>query len=121
MTKHAITVEIDEGQLSQYADSHLALLWHVAQANPASFADKSAGELVERISREIVTRWLRATPAELWHHQGRHYSHHWLTKFAKYVPGTPDARDPEWHNGTWVPREPDEVTAKLAEADGVEA
>ncbi|MGH8572483.1 MAG: hypothetical protein ACREX8_07905, partial [Gammaproteobacteria bacterium] len=68
-----IRIEIDDGQLCGYTDSHLASLWHVAQANPAPFADRAAGELVERIGREIIRRWLGCCPPQLWHHQGRHY------------------------------------------------
>jgi hypothetical protein len=75
MGKTAITVEIDDALLATYSDSHLATLWHVAQANPAPHGDRHAGELAERIGREIIRRWLSASQPELWHHQGRDY--HW--------------------------------------------
>jgi len=58
--------------LPHYADEHLAALWHIAQANPAPFGDRAACNFAEHVGREIITRWLAATPPELWHHQGRH-------------------------------------------------
>ena len=71
----AIVIEVDDGRLSGYEDAYLATLWHVAQANPAPFGDRVAGELVERIGREIIRRRLGTTRPELWHHQGLH--HYW--------------------------------------------
>ncbi len=101
-----ITIEIDDGRLASYADKQLALLWHVAQANPADqFEDQAAGQLVERIGREIIRRWLKAAEPELYHHQARHYYWKQLCKLAAYKP--PDGADPsspEWHNGVWTPR-----------------
>jgi len=73
MGKTAITVEIDDALLASYTDSYLATLWHVAQANPAAHGDRYAGELAERIGREIIRRLLGASQPELWHHQGRDY------------------------------------------------
>ncbi len=108
MTRHAISIEVDDDRLTSYTDTHLAALWHVAQANPGpQFDDSVAGDLAERIGREIIRRWLHATPPELWSHQGRHHYHHQLGKFAKYVPGGPSG-SPEWHRGTWVPKAADE-------------
>lgn len=101
----SITIEIDE-DLSKATDSRLATLWHVAQANPAPISDPAAGRLVELLSYEIIRRWLQKTPPELYQHQSRHYTHTWLCKFAKYEPGGP-AGTPEWHDGVWVPREPE--------------
>ena len=104
----AITIEFNSNALSGYDDSYLALLWHVGQHNPAPLEDKAAGELVERIGREIVRRWLRTVEPELWHHQGRH--HYWatLTAIAKYEPGGGPAGSPDWDNGRWVAKsEPD--------------
>lgn len=108
MTAARITVEIDGDRLAGYSDAHLATCWHVAQANPAPFGDKTAGELVERIAREIVRRWLRDVDPELWHHQGVHHYRHWLTQVAVYEPGGPSGT-PEWNDGVWVakPAEPD--------------
>jgi hypothetical protein len=103
MTVHEITIAIDEAQLTRYSDGHLATLWHVAQANPAPHADKAAGELAERIGREVIRRWLRTAPTEVYHHQGRDYYWHQLTRFAKYTPpaGT-TAFSEDWHHGEWT-------------------
>lgn len=107
MSTVAITIEIDESQLSRYSDEFLATAWYVAQANPAPFGDHQAGELVERIGREIIRRWLRGVSPELWNHQGRH--HYWdhLRRLASYQPGSADPADPQWHHGTWVAKEPE--------------
>jgi hypothetical protein len=58
MGKHQITIELDD-RLGSYQDTQLAMLWHLAQANPAPHGDRAAGELVERIGREIIGRWLK--------------------------------------------------------------
>lgn len=70
--KTAIAFVIDTDELPGVTDSHLAALWHIAQANPADLADRDAGEVVEHIGREIIRRFLASTPSELWRHQGRH-------------------------------------------------
>lgn len=101
MASTPITIDIDIDRLSGYTDSYLALAWHVAQANPAPHGDKAAGELVERIGREIIRRWLGVSKPELWHHQGRDYYWSQLTKLATYTPGGP-AGSPEWHDGEWT-------------------
>lgn len=72
MTTTSITFQIDADKLPHINDSYLAQLWHIAQANPAEFGDVTACDIAERVGREIVRRWLAATPPELWHHQGRH-------------------------------------------------
>lgn len=84
MAKTAITIEIDQDRLQQHSDEYLAAFWHVAQINPAEHGDRAAGELVERIGREIIRRWLGTVPSELWHHQGR--DHYWsvLRKLGKW-------------------------------------
>ena len=107
MTKHTISIEIDEAELPRYTNTHLAMIWHVAQANPRDgFADSIAGDLAERIGREIIRRWLKATPPELWHHQGRHNPGAQLSKFAKYTPpADAEMGSPEWHAGTWTLRD----------------
>jgi hypothetical protein len=104
MGKHEISIEVDDDGLGSYQDAHLAMLWHVAQTNPAPHGDRTAGELVERIGREIIGRWLKATPPELWRHQGR--DHYWqqLRQLATFTPGPGEVGGPEWHDGTWVPR-----------------
>ncbi|WP_433188729.1 hypothetical protein [Actinoallomurus sp. CA-150999] len=105
MTKRVISIEIDVAGLEGYSDAFLVTCWHVAQANPQDgFATETPGELAERIGREIIRRWLATVQPELWHHQGRHYYWRELTKLARYQPS-----DPEWTNGTWVPRALDET------------
>jgi hypothetical protein len=68
--KAAITIEFDLHRLSDYEDMFVAQLWHVCQANPAPITDMAAGQYAEAVGREIVKRWLRATPVDLWTHQG---------------------------------------------------
>lgn len=88
-----ITIEIDPNNLSGCEDSHLATLWHLAQANPADgFESSEPGELAAKIGLEIIQRWLRATPPEMFHHQDRHYYWHQLARFARF------------RNGQWEPR-----------------
>jgi hypothetical protein len=70
--KTTIVFEVDADNLASFTDSHIAQLWHVAQANPAPFGDKSACNLAEDIGFEIIRRWLNSTPPELWAHQARH-------------------------------------------------
>lgn len=103
MANRQITIEIDEDRLEACTDQHLALCWQVAQSNPAEEGDPIAGELVERIGREIIRRWLRTVEPELWRHQGRSYYYNELTRFAKFVPGGPAESD-QWHYGEWTPR-----------------
>lgn len=68
----SITFELDTARLTHYTDSHLAQLWHLAQANPAPFADLQACRFTEEVGREIIRRFLAATPPDLWNHQGVH-------------------------------------------------
>ena len=93
---HEITITIDEALLCRVTDEHLAVWWHVTQANPADgFADTDPGDLAEKAGREIIRRWLAGVPPELWHHQGRHHSWHELTRLGtwnqhgEFVPHTP--------------------------------
>lgn len=83
-TTTEVTISIDTAALSNYSDGHLVALWHVGQANPAPHGDRAAGELTERIGREIIRRWLRATEPELWHHQGRDYFWSQLCRVGKW-------------------------------------
>lgn len=99
---HRIEIEIDEHKLHTYADEFLVAAWHTAQWNPARYADKRAGELVEKLSREIVRRWLRGVEPEVWKHQGRAYYQDNLSRFAKYEPGAED-----FDAGQWVARTDD--------------
>lgn len=118
MTTISVTIEIDDQMLQSYTDTHLATLWHVAQANPAPHADRQAGEIAERIGREIICRWLKATAPEIWKHQGRDYYWKHLASFARYVPGgSGRAFDPEWHEGTWVLKD-DAPRPEAAAAEG---
>jgi hypothetical protein len=89
---HSITVDVDTSQLRSYSDAHLAGLWHLAQLNPAPIEDARAALLVERLTAEIVGRWLKATPPELFHHQPRHPYWWALTQLAT------------WDGERWVPR-----------------
>ncbi|MEU6661201.1 hypothetical protein [Streptomyces sp. NPDC046821] len=83
-TQQTISIEIDTDRLASHPDSHLAMLWHVAQANPALHGDVAAGEIVRHVGSEIIRRWLKAAPAEMYHHQDRH--HYWsnLSRFASW-------------------------------------
>ncbi len=117
MTTHPISIEIDDAKLASYTDEFLAVCWHLAQHNPATFGDSMACELAENIGREIIRRWLAGVKPELWHHQGRHHAQKWLSEFATYQPGdgyNPAARfgDPEntraFHSGRWVPKPADD-------------
>ena len=92
MTKIAVTVEIDTDRLMSYTDEHLALLWHVGQANPAPIENSDAADVAESIGREIIRRWLKTAPVELWHHQGRHP--YWVA-LGKYC---------IWNGKEWVPK-----------------
>ncbi len=92
----AVTIEVDSAMVGRYGDGYLAMLWHVAQANPAPHGDRSAGELAERIGREIIRRWLTATAPELWRHQGQDYYWEQLRRLATYQPD----------DGVWVARPP---------------
>src|SRR5688572_19827292 len=103
MTKITVSFEIDDSNLKSATDEHLALLWRLAQANPAPYADRAASDVVEHIGWEIIRRWLGTVPPPLYSHQSKAHYKAELTKFAKYVPGgNGDALDPEWHDGTWV-------------------
>jgi len=113
MTTHAITIEIDDAKLGTYTDEFLAVCWHAAQHNPAEHGDYLAGELVERIGREIIRRWLKGVLPELWHHQGRHHPQKWLGEFATYEPGGgyrpggafgDEENTRAFHSGRWVPK-----------------
>lgn len=91
-----ITIEIDERKFRNYTDQYIAMAWHVAQHNPVPYGDKQAGQLTERLAREIVRRWLRSVEPEVWKHQGdAHYWKH-LTRFAK------------WNGEDWVAKTPDD-------------
>ncbi len=71
--EHTIAIKFSADALPSYTDSFLAALWHLAQANPAPIDDREAGDIAEKIGREIIRRFLAATPPELWAHQGLHH------------------------------------------------
>lgn len=91
--KHAITIEIDTevGALDNYTDEYIAMLWNVAQANPAPISDIAAGETAEAVGREIIRRFVLRTGPPLWHHQGNHAYWHILQKRGTF------------RNGEWSP------------------
>jgi hypothetical protein len=84
MNKSKITIEIDRDDLAGYTDEFLHLAWNVAQANPAPWDDRDAGELAELIGREIITRWIKRQAPVLWNHQARHYWQSQLTEHGKF-------------------------------------
>ncbi|MGY1498593.1 hypothetical protein ACW4TU_18670 [Streptomyces sp. QTS52] len=88
-TKVTIAIDFDLAALSHVPDARLAMLWHVAQANPAPHGDEQAGETVRKIGQEIVRRWLASTGPEMYHHQARDYYWHHLGRFASH-------RDGDW-------------------------
>jgi hypothetical protein len=88
-TKVTITIDVDIDALSRVPDSHLAMLWHVAQANPAPHGDEQAGRVAAKVGHEIIRRWLATTPPEMYHHQERSYYWSHLGRFASY-------RDGDW-------------------------
>ena len=90
--EHHVTFQIDTEKLPHYTDSHVASLWHIAQANPAAFEDRDAGQLAEAIGREIIRRWLRWAGAPLWDRQGNHHYWHALTAHC------------QWDGVKWVPK-----------------
>ena len=101
--KHEITLTIDEFMLTRVSDETLALWWHVAQANPADgFANREPGEIAMKVGWEIIRRWLKNAPVEMYHHQQEHY----FWKIASSMGSWPG---PE---RVFVPHEP--VTADLS-------
>jgi hypothetical protein len=119
VSRAEITIEIDDAKLASYSDGFLAACWHAAQWNPAPHGDRAAGELTERIGREIIRRWLRGVPPELWHHQGRDYYRSELSRVAKYEPGDGPAGSPEWQAGHWVARAERDKHGRGDPRDGV--
>jgi hypothetical protein len=92
--KTRITFEIDTDTLADLDDGYLAQLWHIAQANPAPHGDRDAGELVDRLSTLIISRWLAGTAPELYYHQADDYAMKLLRQHGK------------WVDGVWTPAEP---------------
>lgn len=90
--KHSVTIEIDTDRLGSLADEYLAAFWAVAQANPVPYDDPDAGRLATRIGDEIIHRWLKNAPVEMYHHSSEQAYHHELTRHCIFV------------DGQWVPR-----------------
>ena len=97
--KTTVTFEIDTAGLRSVEDRYLAQLWHVAQANPAVSTDKEAADLAEAVGREIIRRWLVATPPELYAHQGHmpywhllHQHGQFSDKGRAWAPNAPEAQ-----------------------------
>lgn len=118
MSKTAITIEFDPGRLPTYTDQHLAMLWHLVQANPADgFTRHEPGDLAMRVGWEIIRRWLKGVPPELYRHQQAHHAQYQLGKFAIYRPGEPDFHDGRYE-ARMIPstvRLRDALAAKLAD------
>ena len=92
--KTEILISFEEDRLEDYSSDFLATLWRVSQWNPAPSTDKRAGEIADKIAREIVKRWLARTPPELWRHKGSdHYwgilANHGHWEGDSWKPGTP--------------------------------
>lgn len=73
-----IILDLEKPELASVCDAYLVALWHAGQWNSAPPDDTEACRAAELIGREIIRRWLAATPAELWMRQGDH---------AKTLPG----------------------------------
>lgn len=86
--------------LQTYTDEHLRAWWHIAQANPAPHGDREAGELVERIGREIIRRWMGGGPVSLLSHQGHSYYWGILVNHGKWIEG-------EWTPNPTIPTAPE--------------
>lgn len=83
--KHTLTLAINPSELHTVTDEYLAALWYVAQFQPDAdvFNQKAAGDLVEKIGREIIQRWMRGVPVPVWNVQGNQYYWNQLRRFAK--------------------------------------
>jgi hypothetical protein len=95
--KTSITLEIDTDNLRSVEDRYLAQLWHAAQANPAPSTDVDAARLAETIGREIIRRWLMATPPELYARQGHTPYWNLLVEHGKFSD----------HGRAWTPNPPE--------------
>lgn len=103
-TTVTISIEFDLTELHRAPDSRLAMLWHLAQANPAPHGDEQAGEIAAKVGAEIIRRWLKATPPEMYHHQDSSYYWHHLGRFASH------------RDGDWYP-DPEKLAKYYAEHD----
>lgn len=67
--KTTVTIEIDTDRLSDYTDTYVAQLWHIAQANPAPYGDRDASDIAAAVGTEIIHRWLKLARPELHTHK----------------------------------------------------
>jgi hypothetical protein len=84
--KTEITINIDTDALDNATDQHLVCLWAVAQANP-SCGTHEAGDITERVGREIIKRFVARTGLPLWQSFGSDYYWRQLCKLGKLVDG----------------------------------
>jgi len=73
--KTTITIEVDIDGLANIDDALLAAYWTAAQASPAPYTDRHAGELADSLGHEIIRRWLASAPALMYEH--RLEMHYW--------------------------------------------
>lgn len=85
--KTEITINIDTANLNNATDEHLVCLWAVAQANPAGFGNRDAGEITEFVGREIIRRFVAETGLPLWNNTATTYFWNELRKVGKWVDG----------------------------------
>lgn len=98
----SITLDVEVNDLKRYTDPYLAAVWHAAQAANAPYGDRVAGELVQKLSFEIIRRWLGGAPAELYKHQVGAHDSAVRSAFGRYVSGGTDDRDGRFHDGVWT-------------------
>jgi hypothetical protein len=84
--KTSVTISIDTAALQHHTDGHLAVLWHVAQANPAAYGDKQAGELAEAVGFEIIRRFMRTTEPVMCTHQPKDFAAAMVVRDAGFTP-----------------------------------
>jgi hypothetical protein len=90
-----ITIDICPDALQHIDSQFLAAYWHAAQVNPAADDDRDACRLVESIGREIIRRWLAATPPALWVRQGVHaYELERITPRSRQHESSPESEQP---------------------------
>lgn len=86
-----IPIEVQFDRLETFTDEYILLAWCAAQANPAPYDDRDAGEVCDAIGREIIRRWLSKQTPPLHHHQLANYYHSLVLKCG------------DWRNGEWAP------------------
>src|SRR6266702_3647636 len=100
MTTVSISIDCGPDKLGSYTGTHLAMLWHLVQANPADgFEHSQPGDLAAKAGWEIIRRWLQGVQPEMYHHQQHHNYWHQLSQLAACRPG-----DGDFHDGHWEPR-----------------